>query len=336
VTQEVKVSGAGWGSVSKLAPWVVEVTYSLEKQNCMKKLLLLTGTLVIAGFAASASPLPAQQIAADAKWVVHLDVEQFLKGRIGTHLLHNIVEKEAAGVTAQLKSEFGFDLDWKQIQAITAFGSGYQPDRDTTGVILVRTGLDLKSALEAAISKQIPGFNVQKTGDAARPLYSVNEDAFASFETPGVVLISKYKDAIDKARAVLQGSSPNLAGAKALSGYPETPSGFFLVAVADGFSQHAELPPTAAILKQAIGARVILGEVGDRLRLDLNIKTATADAARQIQQVTQGLLALATMNAGQNPDLKALTEAASISAAGQIVTLGAQVPVTAVIQKMTR
>jgi hypothetical protein len=301
----------------------------------MKTTLFLTATLLLAGFPVVASPLPAQQIAADAKWMLHLDVEQFLKGKIGAHLLKNVVETQAAAPKEQLRSQLGFDLDWNKIHAITAYGSGYQPDRDTTAVILIRTGLDLKSALDTAITKEIAGLDVRKTGEDSRALYSLNNEVFASFETPGTVVISKYKDAIGKARGVLQGSSPNLAGAAALSGYPEAPAGFFLIAVADGFSQYADLPPTAAILKQAIGARVVLGEVGDRLRLDINVKTATTDAARQIQQVTQGLLALAAMNASQNPDLKALTDAASISAAGQVVTLGAAVPVAAVIQRMT-
>jgi hypothetical protein len=329
-------TGPGRASVrSRLASSAFDGIHNLMNRSRMKTSLILLATLAIAGFTVVASPLPTQQIAADAKWVVHLDVEQFLKGKIGTHLMDNIVEKGTAAAKVQLKNELGFDLDWTRIQALTAYGSGYQPDRDTTGVILVRTGLDLRSALDAAITKEIPGFRVQKTGDATRALYSLNEDAFASFETPGLVLISKYKEAINRANSVLQGSSPNLAGAAALGGYPEAPAGFFLIAVADGFSQYPDLPPTAAILKQAIGARVVLGEAGDRLRLDLNVKTATADAARQIQQVTQGLLALATLNASQNPDLKAFTEAASISAAGPVVTLGAQIPVTAVIERMS-
>jgi hypothetical protein len=79
---------------------------------------------------------------------------------------------------------------------------------------------------------------------------------------------------------------------------------------------------------------VVLGETGDRLRLAVNVKAATADAARQIQQVAQGLLALASLNAAQNADFKVLTEAASITAAGQVVTLGAEVPVSSVIQRM--
>jgi hypothetical protein len=299
-----------------------------------------TLTLVLAAIVTSlpliASPLPAKQIAGNAKWVVHLDVEQFLKGKIGTHLLKNIIEPQVAGPRAQLQSQLGFDLDWNKIESITAYGSGYQPDQDTTGVILIRSRLDLQGALDAALTKEIPGMNVRRTGDTARPVYSLNEDAFAVFESSGTLLISKYKDALDKGSAVLRGSSPSLAGTATLSGYPDAASGFFLVALADGFSQHTDLPPTAAILKQAIGAQVVLGEIGDRLRLAVNVKTATADAARQIQQVAQGLLALASLNAGQNPDLKVLTEAASITAAGQLVTLGAEVPVSAVIQRMTQ
>jgi hypothetical protein len=300
----------------------------------MNRILTSLVAAVVASLPMVASPLPTQQIAADAKWVVHLDVEQFLKGKIGTHLLKNVVEPQVAAPKEQLKSQLGFDLDWNKIESVTAYGSGYQPDQDTTGVILIRSRLDLKGALDAALTKEVPGMNVRKTGDAERAIYSLNEGAFAVFESSGTLLISKYKEALDRAGSVLRGSSPNLTGTSTLSGYPDAASGFFLIALADGFSQHAELPPTAAILKQAVGAQVVLGETGDRLRLAVNVKAATADAARQIQQVAQGLLALASLNAAQNADFKVLTEAASITAAGQVVTLGAEVPVSSVIQRM--
>jgi hypothetical protein len=305
-----------------------------ESVFAMNRLIALVACALCAAVSAVASSLPANQISADAKWILHLDVERFLRGKIGAHLIENVVEKQAAAAKQQLKNDLGFDLDWSKILSLTAYGSGYQPDRDTSAVILLRTRLDLKSALDAAMTREIPGLEVRKSGDTARPLYSLNDNAFAAFESSELVLVSQHRDAIDKARAVLSGARPNLTGAAAVSGYPDTPAGFFLIALADGFGQQADLPPTAAILRQALGAQVVLGEVGDRLRLDLNLKTASADSARQIQMVAQGLLALATLNAEQNPDLKKLTQAASINVAGPILTLGAELPIADVIQRL--
>jgi hypothetical protein len=303
----------------------------------MKPTLNLFAAIAFAAVApldAATSALPKDQIAHDAKWVLHLDVEQFLSGKLGKFFLENILDKQFAQQKEALKRELNFELDWSKVRSVTAYGCGYKPDNDATGVIMIRSGLDLQAAFQAAIGKAIPGMNVQQIEGATVPSYSLNNDAFVTFEQPGFVFLSKHQSAIDKARNVIKGSTPNLTTGEALKGYPDVPPGFFLVALAEGFGQQADFPANAAILKQATGARIVLGESGDRLRLNVEVKTATVDVARQIQQVAQGLLALAVLNADQNPDLRRLTQAASISSSEKVITLGVDVPIADVIQRI--
>jgi hypothetical protein len=300
----------------------------------MKRTATILVLLLLAGAPAMGAPIPKTLIAADAKWILHLDADQFRAGKVGTYFLEQLLEPKSAKAKADLKRELNFDLDWRRVHGITAYGSGYKPDNDTSGLLLIRTDLDVKSALEAAITRQAPELRVEKITDAAVPLYRLNDQAYVACESGGVLLVSKYRAAIDKGHAVIAGKSANLASATALSGYPDAMSGFFFLALAEGFGQNAQVPPNAAILKQAVGARVVLAEREERLRLILDIKAASADVASQIQQVAQGLLALATLNAEQNPDLKKLTQSAAVSTADTLVTLKLEVPVADVIEKM--
>jgi hypothetical protein len=300
----------------------------------MKRTRFLLCALGLVALTAAASPLPKKQIAAEAKWVVHLDAEQFLRGKVGAYLVDNVLNPRSAEMKAKLKQELGVDWDWNKLQSITAYGTGYRPQEDNTGLLLIRTSMDVKGALDAAMARNIPQLRIEKLADAALPLYRFNDQGYLGLQEDGLVLVGRHRAAIDRGLEVLGGRSKNIEGAAAFQEYPETSSGFFLLAVAEGFGQQADLPASAAIFKQATGARLVLGEDNDRLRLSFDLKSASADDSLRIQQVAQGLLALAAMNASQNPDLQKLTRAAAVTSAGKCVTLAVAVPVADVIARI--
>lgn len=300
----------------------------------MKRTRFLLCALGLVALTAAASPLPKKQIAAEAKWVVHLDAEQFLRGKVGAYLVDNVLNPRSAEMKAKLKQELGVDWDWNKLQSITAYGTGYRPQEDDTGLLLIRTSMDVKGALDAAMARNIPQLRIEKLADAALPLYRFNDQGYLGLQEDGLVLVGRHRAAIDRGLEVLGGRSKNIEGAAAFQEYPEASSGFFLLAVAEGFGQQADLPASAAIFKQATGARLVLGEDNDRLRLSFDLKSASADDSLRIQQVAQGLLALAAMNASQNPDLQKLTRAAAVTSAGKCVTLAVAVPVADVIARI--
>jgi hypothetical protein len=301
----------------------------------MKSTRIVLVALGLVGLTAAASPIPKNQVAADAKWVLHLDVEQLMRGKVGTYLVEKVLNPRSAEMKEKLKQELGLEWDWKRIQAITAYGTGYRPQEDTTGLLLIRTSLDVKGAIEAAIAKNVPQLRIEKIENAPLALYRFNDQGYLGMPGDGLVLVSRHRNAIDRGLEVLGGRAENLDGAKALQEYPETSFGFFLLAVAEGFGQQADLPASAAIFRQATGARVVLGEDNDKMRLNFDLKSASTDVTQQIQQVAQGLLALAAMNASQNPDLQKLTQSAAVTSAGKCVTLAVAVPVADVIARIS-
>lgn len=290
--------------------------------------------LGLAGITAVASPIPKNQVAADAKWVVHLDAEQLMRGKIGTFLVDNLLNPRSQEMREKVKQELGVEWDWKRIQSITAYGTGYKPQEDETGVLLIRTSMDVKAALDAAIEKRMPQLSIQKVEETSFPLYRLSDQGGFLGLQQGMVMVGRDRKAIDRSMEVLSGRAQSLEGAKALEDYPETSFGFFFLAVAEGFGQQAELPVSAAIFKQATGARLVLGEDNDRLRLNFDLKAATSEVTQQIAMVGQGLLALAAMNSGNNPDLQKLTQSAAVTSAGKCVTLAVTVPVADVIARI--
>ncbi len=324
----------GSAQVWRIIEWPGAGQVNVGRTKYMKLYCLSLLGIGLIGLTAVGSPIPKDQIAADAKWILHLDTEQFMRGKIGSYLIDEVLNPRSALFKETLKQQLGFDLDWKQIKGITAYGTGYHPQEDDSGILLIRTSMDVKGALEAAMAKAIPQLRIEKIENAPLPLYRFNDQGYVAVPSSDLVLVARQRNAIDRGREILEGHTDTLAAAQALQDYPESPFGFFLLAVAEGFGQQADLPATAAIFKQATGARLLLGEDNGRLRLNFDLKAASSEVVQQIQQVAQGLLALAAMNAGQNPDLQKLTQAAAVTSSGKCVTLAVAIPVTDIIAKI--
>jgi hypothetical protein len=296
---------------------------------CALTLLLTAATPVAAG------PLDKKQIAADAKWILHLDVDTFKAGKVGSYFINEVLDRKTAKMKEDLKAWLNFDLDWRKIASITAYGSTFQPQNDSSGLLLIKsTGLETQKALEQAMANNNPGLRVQKLESSPEPLYCLNDQGYVGYAAGGVMVVGKTRETVKKGLGVLSGARPDLASSSTLSGYPAAPAGFFFLAVAEGFGAQAQIPPKAAVLKQAEGGRLVAGEKQDRLHLNLDIKAASADVAQQVQQVAQGLVALASLNASQNLDLQLVAQGTKVNASDKLVSLALELPVADVIKKI--
>jgi len=297
---------------------------------------ILTLVLALAATAVG-SPLQKEQVAADAKWLVHLDVDKLRSTAIGDYVINQVLDSKLGPLTRQ----FDFELDWKKVRSLTAYGTGFQSESSFNGVLLVNTELDLQKALDAAIEKTSQDTNnksasIQKTLEGDVTTYSLKDHMFVSFQPGRPVIVAKSLDSIQKAGEVLSRTSPNLASTKAFSEFPKAQEPFFFMgaveafnpntAVAEGSHDGDALNPKAKILKMADGGRVVLGEDSHQLFLDLSLKAKSAEVVTQMQQVIQGMIALASLSQPDNQDLQRLAQSAKVSAAGNIVTLNLGYP----------
>src|SRR5262245_66560896 len=68
----------------------------LRAPSIRKLLLAITLTCTLAGVVAFAGPLKKEHVAADAKWLIHLDVENLFGTQIGSFLANEILDKQFA------------------------------------------------------------------------------------------------------------------------------------------------------------------------------------------------------------------------------------------------
>ncbi|HUR46068.1 MAG TPA: hypothetical protein VMZ27_09360 [Candidatus Saccharimonadales bacterium] len=282
-----------------------------------------------------ADPLRKEQVGADVKWLVHLDVDSFFGSKVGQFVMQEFVEKKLAKQKDDLNKKFGLNLDWHQIHGVTAYGSEYKMRGEPSGVLIVHSDLavaDMIEAIMAVLDARGEGNPLKKIETKPFPIYSVKDQLFGTPMKGGLLVLSRSKDDLQAACKTILGSSANLRSVKTFSALPETPKGFIVMGVAEGFTD-APLPPQAKILKNADGAQIVAGEQGDKLFLQLSLSAKDPESATQIQQVLQGLLALGALAQGENKDLQELTQATKISGSEKVVTARIELPVATVLDR---
>jgi hypothetical protein len=297
-------------------------------------------TLVVP-LAATAAPLQKEQVGADVKWLLHLDADKLRTTKVGDVLIGEHLAAALTQPKVVLMVGLGFDLDVNRINSITVYGTSYSTDPSATGLLLIKTDLELQKAFDATIENasgsggETPLGKVEKrTEKDGTPVYSINNQAFFSFPKANLVVVAKSRDLLKKEADILSGKSANLASTKIFSEYPDAPKGFFFVGAAEGFSSDATIPPQAQVLKMADGGRAVLGESADHLFLNIALKAKSAEVVTQMQQTIQGFIALASLTQPDNKDLQQLARAVRVSAEDRVISFNVEFPVDQAIQKM--
>jgi hypothetical protein len=304
------------------------------------KHLLLAGTAVLAVSSALAGPIQKQHVPADAKWVIHLDVDALLATPLGEFLGREILDRKLAKPRADLKLHFDVDFDWRKIQSLTLFGTDFQAKPDTEGVLVVRSRLDIAGELDKAIDRLAGYFAdgqapLKQTQSEPFPLYATKDNVYGTPMGEDLFLLSKSREQLEKARAVVTAKAPSLGSARTMPALTGTPKGFLVLAVADTSGADAALPPKAKALKNAQGGQLVAGQRDDRLFLNLALNARDTESAAQLQQAVQGLIAIATLTQPDNKDLQQLVQAAKVAGTDKTVTLNVSLPMADVLAKVT-
>jgi hypothetical protein len=296
-------------------------------------------TLTVAGLtslAALAGPVPSAQVDSGAQWLLHLDLDAFRASQIGGKIVRDRIEGPMTKAASEIKFQLGVDFDWKRIHGATVYGTAFAKPGQTKGVLILDTDLDLKSGLDAAIAKQPEGNSgrLRLIEVGANPLYWVKDEVYIALVADGPVIAGKFEDEVRRARDVVLGSVPNLIASNPFAGYPETAPNTVVYGAAQGLADNVPVPPQAQVLKKADGMRLAIAETGGNVAINLAMKTKTAEVAQQVQQVVQGMLALAVLGQNNNPDLQDLIQGLKVSGGDRLVTVELNYPVAKALQKM--
>lgn len=307
----------------------------------MLKLSRTALCLALLPLATQAGPLDRKEVAADAKWVIHVDLEALLKTKVGKEFASRLLSPKLVQGQAALKQQLGVDYDWHDIHGLTLYGRDYRAPQRAKGVLLIHSALDLKAGLEAAMKKQAAAGQggagpVVPLEVGANALYSLDDKAYAAISPRQPAVVGQSRTQVEEARAVLQGGRDSLKGADADALLiPVAKDGAFIfVAAARGFASEAPLPPQAQVLRKADGLQATLRESGDDLLLNLALLTKDAQVSGQIQQVIQGLKALVAIGANDRPEVQRLAQAIDVDARGGRVEVTLRIPLAMAFQKI--
>jgi hypothetical protein len=297
-------------------------------------------------------------IPADARWVVYADLNTLRTSVIGKELV-NLAEK------AQVETPGGkVGVDWQKLLATigsaTAYGTNLSRDpQDIDGTLVIQGTADLRKIAESILIQAnlanptgvtevtdlpFPAYALKggkskpanDKGEAKEPaaatepkapkaLKGVALEVIVAFPPEPVVIVSKSKAQILKARDVFRGAAPSLAKGPAspLKAFVQGSNDAYLFAAstvpaekffpADG--------PQARILKMANSGSLAVGERGENTFAHSELVASDDQMADKLMKILQGLTAMMSLAETSDKQLADFLNSAAVERKGDAVTL---------------
>lgn len=297
-------------------------------------LALALGALVFDPARAAVGPLPADGLVlpADAKFVMGLDVKRFVQSPFYTRYAQQGGRPASFG---DLEEKTGLDPARDVDQVIIA---GRPEQGNDATVVLVRGRFD-RYKLSRAIETREKGVTSKK--HEGNTVYLFNEGkkgagALAFLGSDDDLLVMGSQKAVEGAvSSHFQGRTP-LKENTALLGLLERVkpgSTFWVVGDQSLLAQMPSAMPGGGgsgsnMTIPSLKGLLVTGELDPLVSLDVIGDAADPAGATQLAQIVQGLVALASLQAAQKPELKDLPSAFSVTTQGSSVHLSARLPYT--------
>jgi hypothetical protein len=300
----------------------------------MKRWNRLAAGLVLGAMAAAAQgdALDLKSVPADAKWVVHLDMDLTRQSRAWAMALDRAdrdsngeARRKLAAVSTLLGSRFPED-----VHGVTIVGRGVKAGPNKVamnGVMIVRAKLDRErlSALvklneeytsSAYDGKEISGWRVEKEGP---------QRMYGSFAGDSIMVVGSSEDEVKAELDVLAGKGKALAGEGPLAAAVGKGTGAMLYIAGDGLSDLRETAGASPIVAQLNSAWVSVSETPTDLVVRASVEAKTPEVANQLRSMGDGFKALAMLarggDAGEKKFIGDALGKATLAVSGTTVTL---------------
>jgi hypothetical protein len=288
----------------------------------MKKAALLTAALLAVALfwtvPAMAGPIPASAVPSGARWIAHLDMEKFVHTD-----LYGYLEKSGAFEIKDrdIKNWLKIDIP-KDLTGVTVFGMG-EGDKDNA-VVLVAGRFD-KQALLAKIAstehKEIPY--------GGTTIYSGGDDEWGAFVNDKLIVLAESQAMIETILDMAAGKGKNFAGSALSDALKDVPADAFLRGVMPQLGKLAHGIGNSKVLDQASGLFFLAQETSGNLMIRVQLTADTAENAKNIADIGQGLIAMGRMSQGQNNKMSeamALLEGLQVKQDGKAIQLSFERP----------
>lgn len=248
-----------------------------------------------------AGPLNARWVPADAKWLVHIDVDAGLHSNIGQAALGwALANPDLKEALAKGQATLGMKLP-SDIHDVTLYGRSFGPD----GIVIVHAALNKGKLLSLLQSTK----NLQTSDLRGRTIYTWDDvDPKDSTDGPHTsagafiddtsVVIGHDKTSIVAALDVIDGKQPALDSTSLLA-RPVPPGTIGFIAAID-LESVANAPDRSPLVQKFQDGLLTIGEHDKQAFMHAEITAQSAESAQQLTTMMRGLQALAQL---QNPQV---------------------------------
>lgn len=277
-------------------------------------LLMTAATPALAGFDPAVVP-------AEAQWVFYLDVNALRTSPLGTEMLALVpkVDLDSSGLAVKVNVPKLIE----SISSATAYGTRFSEDpKEIDGALVIRGTDDLRKIVQgylvasAAADDGKSEVKVKELNGLGFEAYQLQDEVIVALPPGNAILVSKSRESLAAARALLANDKGSMARAKNAVLAPLIPKSdqTYLVAASLVPRESKLIPddgPQARILQMASAASLAIGQDAAMTTARIQIDATSAEMGDKLVKILQGLVAMLsfaeTDDAGLAAFLKSVT-----------------------------
>ncbi len=269
---------------------------------------LATAALIgsVGGATALAGPLNKAWVAADAKWVVHVDVEAAVGSTFGKCVVEHQKDLDLEPLT-RFNTLTGLDA-LKDIKGVTLYSPSLAADG---GVVVVVGTANMEASVKRLAEKDKTVHKLESDGGM---LYRWSENGVEKFgclrntgQSDRMLIVCGTRAELDSAIGVVDGKAETAAKIEEGPFAARPGEGSMVFVAVRGIEAGASGNKGPKVLGTAREVNADIGENGEGMYGNMKLKAATAADAKNTAQFLQGILAVGKMAAGEDPETKQLT-----------------------------
>jgi len=297
--------------VLQITAIIILCEFTKERNNAMKKMtLMLLSAVLILSASLYAAPLNQTHIPAEAKWVIHLDVNMLTSSELWKAAGPYIIDENQNKID-WFTNLFGFDPT-KDIYAATLYGT----DAKEENAVFILYGQFNKEKLISLLEQNEDYAESEYQGQKLYHWFDEkdNKKKVGIFASESMIVISQSQQQVQEMIDLIAGRKIALQNQKdaPLTKLIETPENAIMVLAADGLSQLNKNKKDDVISKNAKTISAVAGEKDGKIYMYADLTAETQQAAMQIEQIVSGIKAFIELKHTNNPRLMQILQTAEI------------------------
>lgn len=274
-------------------------------------------------------------VSADARWMIHADLDALRTTALGQELVAAIEKAQAQHTGGTIGLDVAKAL--ATVGSVTAYGANLAADpKAIDGALIVQGTPDLRKIAESALLQAtlaepkvfaeaadfpFPAYTISNL----RPKASDIAALIVAFPPEPAIIIGKSKAQLLKAHDVVRGAAPSLATASGspLSRFTAGAAGAYLFAasVVPAENVFPENAPQTRMLRLADAGALALGERGENTFAHAELLASSGANADKLTKILQGMVAALSLAETTDKQLAEFINSTSVNRTGDVVKL---------------